>query len=403
MDKSAPIKANYEQVVEIKCLKIKENMHQFFDFDFNRKKANLQTWLWLANALGYASAQASEVLREYTNIERLLRDRFTQDLSQLFTTAQILALKEKEPEDFVSRINLCKQNNVSIVTFDDENYPELLRNIDSPPPVLYYRGNIKLLNNYFSVAIVGTRRPSAYGTEATRTIANGLAKHGAVLVSGLAAGLDSECHKASLQNNAATVACIAFGHDYCYPASNKKLKELIEKYGLVIGEYPPGTQMQKPFFLHRNRLIAGLSHGLCVAEARVRSGTLNTVSAALKYGRDVFSVPGSIFSPLCEGTNKLLQEGAIPATSHNDILQWYGFDTSEEQVKTEVKIDLNSFTKDERKVYDTLSVKPIALQLICVQCNLPIQNVMSILTKLELDGIVKQQAGRQFLLTDTCN
>ncbi len=392
-----------QQNTEIKCLEIKDNMRTYFNFEPKAKKAKLQTWLWLANALGYASAQSYDVLREYDDIDRLLSERFTQDLSQFFTPAQIDALKLKEPEDFVSRINLCKEHDVNIVTFEDEEYPELLRNIDSPPPVLYYRGDIKLVNGYFTLAIVGTRRPSAYGTEATRTIANGLAKEGAVLVSGLAEGLDSECHKASLQNSAATIACIAFGHDYCYPAVNKKLKELIENYGLVIGEYPPGTQMQKPFFLQRNRLIAGLSHGLCVAEARVRSGTLNTVSSALKYGRDVFSVPGSIFSPLCEGTNKLLKEGAVPATSHIDILQWYGYEISEEKKKSHIKVSKNNFTGEQKKVYEALSIKPQQLQNICIKCDLPVQNVMAILTKLELDGIVKQQAGRQFLLTDTCN
>ncbi len=382
-------------------LKLPENLRPFDYFDTENEKADVLTWMWLANALGYASAQAETVLREFPNIQNLVADRFNMDLSQIFTPAQISELLHKEPEDFTSRLNLCKELCINIVTYDDETYPPLLKNIDSPPLVLYYRGDINLLNECLTIAVIGTRRPSAYGIEATRAITQGLAKEGAVLISGLAEGLDSECHKASLQNSAPTVACIAFGHDLCYPACNKKLKELIEKYGLVIGEYPPTTQIQKPFFLQRNRLIAGLSYGLCVAEARERSGTLNTVSSALKYGRDVFSVPGSIFSPLCEGTNKLLKEGAVPVTTHIDILRWYGYDIEEENKKKAVKSAKKNFSKETKRVYDILSVKPITLQEICDKTDMPVQNIMVILTQLELDGVVKQQAGRQFVLSDT--
>ncbi len=385
------------------CLEVPDNLRQYTYYNSEMPKAKIQTWLWLANALGYASAQAQQVLREFEDIEALVAMRFSQDLSHFFTPAQITALQQKEPEDFLARIKLCEENEVNIVAYDDDDYPYLLRNIDSPPLVLYYKGDLSVLNKYLTFAIVGTRRPSAYGIEATITIAQGLAKQGAVLVSGLAAGLDSECHKASLQHNAITVACIAFGHDLCYPAANKKLKQLIEQYGLVIGEYPPGTLMQKPFFLHRNRLIAGLSYGLCVAEARQKSGTLNTVSAALKYGRDVFSVPGSIFSPLCEGTNQLLKEGAIPVTSYNDILSWYGFDIIEDNKKAKINNAKKNFTPDTKRVFSALSAKAQTLQSICIKCNMPIQEVIAILTQLELDGLVKQQAGRQFVLSDTFN
>lgn len=145
-----------------------------------------------------------------------------------------------------------------------------------------------------------------------------------VLVSGLASGLDSEAHKAAVRAGTPTVACIAFGHDLCYPAANRTLKGLIEKQGLVLGEYPPGTEPLRPYFLQRNRLIAALSRGVCVAEARRVSGTMNTVHAALGYGKDVFAVPGSIFSPLSEGANHLLGRGALAAVSAADILEFYG-------------------------------------------------------------------------------
>ncbi len=364
------------------------------------KKAAAQVWFWLANALGYASAQVKDVLLQYEDdIEQILHDRFRVDLSQIMTPAQITALKEKEPEDFVYQINECEKSQVNFVTYDDENYPVLLRNIDSPPLVLYYRGDITVLNKYLTFAIVGTRRPSAYGIEATRHIADELAKKGVVLVSGLAAGLDSECHKASLQNNAITVACIAFGHNKCYPAANGKLKQLIEKFGLVIGEYAPNVLMQKHYFLHRNRLIAGLSYGLCVAEAREHSGTMNTVTSALQYSRDVFSVPGSIFSPLCEGTNNLLKEGAKPVTSYIDIMQYYGFDekieSEKQNAKNKPKVKLEGKLKT---LYNVLGIKPQTLTEICAKSDMPMHEAMAYLTQLELEGFVEQQAGRQFVI-----
>lgn len=354
-------------------------------------------WLWLANALGFASAQAAQVLQMYPDPAALLHDRFALDLSDLFTPAQLNALREKEPEDFAGRLAECERLGVHIVSFDSECYPVLLRTIDVPPPVLFYKGDITLLNRCLTFAIVGTRRPSAYGIEATRDIAQALAKVGVVLVSGLAAGLDSETHKAAVQNDVPTVACIAFGHDLCYPAQNRQLKDVIEQQGLVVGEYPPGTVQQKPFFLQRNRLIAGLSYGLCVAEARRLSGTMNTVEAALRYGRDVFSVPGSIFSPLCEGTNALLKEGAMPVTNARDVLSWYHRDAGEDAQEQFEQPDLD-LTPDAGAVMAALSCRAQPLDALCETTKLPLPRVMAALTELELAGISSQQAGRQFVL-----
>ena len=260
-------------------------------------------------------------------------------------------------------------NNVSPIWFTktklDEDYPDLLRAVSAPPPVLYYRGDAGIPNRCFTFAIVGTRRPSAYGVEATASIAGELARAGVALVSGLATGLDSESHKAAVQAGAPTVACIAFGHDQCYPAANRTLKGVIERQGLVLSEYPPGTPPQRGYFLQRNRLIAGLSRGRCVAEARRRSGTMNTVAAALAAGRDVFSVPGSIFSPLCEGTNQLLREGAVPAVSGADILLWYGLARPEQPEKA--KPDGAPLSLDAQRMRDALSAAALRIQAVNAQ------------------------------------
>ena len=165
----------------------------------------------------------------------------------------------------------------------------------------------------------------------------------------------------------------------------------------MLSEYPPGTPPQRGYFLQRNRLIAGLSRGLCVAEARRRSGTMNTVAAALAAGRDVFSVPGSIFSPLCEGTNQLLREGAVPAVSGADILLWYGLARPEQPEKA--KPDGAPLSLDAQRMRDALSAAaPLPLDALCAKTGLPPPKAMAALTELELAGFSRQLAGRQFQL-----
>lgn len=364
-------------------------------------RMNRAAWLWLAAALGPAAENSGMVLRMFPKARELPRALQSEDLSMLFTPGQLKVLRATRPEDYIARLDDCKRCHVDVLTWEDENYPALLRAISAPPPVLYYRGDATIPNRSFLFAIVGTRRPSAYGVEATAAIAGSLARSGVVLVSGLATGLDSESHKAAVQAGTPTVACIAFGHDQCYPAANRKLKELIERQGLVLSEYPPGTPPLKHHFLQRNRLIAGLSRGLCVAEARRRSGTMNTVAAALESGRDVFSVPGSIFSPLCEGTNQLLRDGAAPALGGADILHWYGLapdvhpeQPAEEGAQRETELSPNA----ERMRGALCAAAPQTLEALCTKTGLAPPQAMAALTELELAGLSVQLAGRQFRL-----
>ena len=242
-------------------------------------------WLWMAAALGPGAPNSGMALSMFPDARALAQACWKEDLSMVFTPAQLAALRAARPEDYTARLDDCARHGVNVLTWADEDYPDLLRAVSAPPPVLYYRGDAGIPNRCFTFAIVGTRRPSAYGVEATASIAGELARAGVALVSGLATGLDSESHKAAVQAGAPTVACIAFGHDLCYPAANRTLKGVIERQGLVLSEYPPGTPPQRGYFLQRNRLIAGLSRGLCVAEARRRSGTMNTVAAALIASR----------------------------------------------------------------------------------------------------------------------
>ncbi len=362
-----------------------------------KDEKSLLEWLWLANVIGEESENMRDILCVFGDAHGVYENRFNPELFTFLKQHQMEVVQSTEPAQFASVISDCSRSAVDIATLDSNDYPQLLRDIPSCPPVLYYRGDLTAANAPLTFAIVGTRRPSAYGMEATQLISKGLAAAGAVLVSGLATGLDSESHKAAIAADMPTIACIAFGHDNCYPSANRQLKHIIEKQGLVISEYPPKTDPRPRFFLQRNRLIAGISRGLCVAEARKASGTMNTVRNALDFGRDVFAVPGSIFSPLCEGTNALLCDGAAPAVSADDILRRYGLETKPQKDKSNEKQHI-IFSSEAKNLLDIIGCTPSTFDVLCSKTMLPVPKVMAALTELELAGVINQLAGRQFVL-----
>jgi DNA processing protein len=200
-------------------------------------------------------------------------------------------------------------------------YPERLKNIDEPPKELYCLGNLELLNYKTNIAIIGSRNCSLYGERAAKDFAYNLAKEDMCIVSGLAKGIDSFAHIGAVKAKGKTIAVLGSGLDNIYPKENMKLvEEIIKNKGLVISEYPLGTKPLKYHFPARNRIISGLSDGVLVVEARKNSGTNITVDFALEQGKDVFVIPGNIYSKTSDGTNYLITEGAIPVLSYKDIL-----------------------------------------------------------------------------------
>ena len=208
------------------------------------------------------------------------------------------------------------------VDINSKFYPERLRNISSPPKQLYCLGNLELLNYKNNIAIIGSRNCSLYGERAAKDFAFNLAKSDVCIVSGLAKGIDAFSHIATLNVKGRTIAVLGSGLDNIYPKENEKLfQDIIKNNGLVITEYPLGTSALKQNFPARNRIISGLSDAVLVIEARKNSGTNITVDFALEQGKDVFVVPGNIYSKTSDGTNYLITEGAIPVLSYKDILK----------------------------------------------------------------------------------
>jgi DNA processing protein len=213
-----------------------------------------------------------------------------------------------------------QQNQVVVLTWKDDQYPRRLKDIDQPPPVLYLRGSIDDKDEW-AVAVVGTRHVTAYGRQVTDEVSGTLARSGVTVVSGMARGVDTLAHQAALNAGGRTLAVLGCGVDVVYPPENRRLAAQIIEHGALISDYPLGAAPESQNFPPRNRIISGLSQAVIVVEAGVTSGSLITASFAAEQGRDVFAVPGSILAPQCQGTNRLIRDGAAPLISPQDVLE----------------------------------------------------------------------------------
>ena len=353
-------------------------------------------YLWLLNILGATSANAAQLLETYGTPQAIYADRAFLRAKNLITKRQGDNIAVYTLEHAQRDIDAHAAQGVQIVTLESNAYPALLREATNPPILFFVKGDVALLNSGIAIGVVGTRKPSAYGVDATKSICTQLAKAGVTVVSGLADGLDAEAHKAALEVGGKTVAVVAHGLDHCYPAANRRLKELIEKYGAVVSEYPLGVTPEKNYFLSRNRIIAGLSNGLCVAEARKQSGTISTVNHALSLNRDVFAVPGSIFSPLSEGTNALIYEGARMVRTTEDILNEYHIKSETVDIVQDDAKLLTKLSKAAQRIYKTLKPGSVNIAQVCIDCELPMPEALAALTELEMANLAVQAPGRNF-------
>lgn len=282
---------------------------------------------------------------------------------------------------------------VQILTWQDEAYPQRLREIDQPPPVLYLRGNL-LPEDTWAVAIVGTRRVTPYGRQIAQEVASFLAANGVTIVSGLARGVDSFAHQAALRAGGRTLAVLGSGVDNIYPPENLALAELICAQGAVLSDYGLGTEPESVNFPPRNRIISGLSMAVVVVEAGETSGALITAAFAAEQGREVFAVPGNILAPQSKGTNKLIQQGAQPLLNPNDVLQALNL-TRVSQHKAARKVIPGD--EVERKLMNALGDEPMHVDEIRSQTGLPVEKVSAALIMMELKGMVRQVGGMQYV------
>lgn len=238
------------------------------------------------------------------------------------------------------------------VYINEKDYPFLLKQIQAPPSVLFYcsSDSIGIMNDKFCAAVIGTRNLSHYGEQATRKIVKGFNHLDCVIISGLARGIDSIAHQTALEENIKTCAVIGCGVDVVYPPENAGLMKRIMEQGIVISECPPGSPPVKSYFPARNRIISGLSKCIIVVEAASESGTMITAAQAGDQGRDVYAVPGSIFSPRSTGTNKLIADGACVVTSARDIINNYRYKFGERVITEEIGIAKTSYDNNDDRI-----------------------------------------------------
>lgn len=288
--------------------------------------------------------------------------------------------------DPAAELQQLTRSGVQITTWDDDDYPSNLRQIDTPPPLLYVRGGFVEADEW-AIGIVGTRRASAYGREVAHTLATELAKAGITIVSGLALGIDAVAHEAALDAGGRTIGVLGSGVDQLYPAKNRSLALRMVEQGAVVSEYALGIKPEARNFPPRNRIISGLSKGIIVVEANERSGALITTSFAAEQGRDVFAVPGSIFSPTSAGCNRLIQNGATPLLSVNDVLEQLNMTKIHVQQSVRQTVPPEPLEAD---LLAYLSAAPQYIDDIVRQAELPSAQVGSLLTIMELKGLVRQ-------------
>lgn len=303
---------------------------------------------------------------------------------------KIVAARDKvNPEEELAKL---REKQVRLITLKSAEYPLLLRQTYQPPPILFVRG--KPLSDYsYCLAIVGARKCSLYGRAVAEELAQELSGAGVTVASGLARGIDSVAHKGALRDKGSTVGVLGCGLDVVYPPENKRLYSEIAEFGSLVSEYPLGT-LPLPFnFPSRNRIISGISLGVVVVEAKERSGTLITADFALEEGKEVMAIPGSVKSSLSKGTHRLLKQGAALVENAADVLEVLGLEARVEG-KDKSFAELSS---KEQQIIDIVSAAPLHIDEIARAAQLDLAEVLATLTSLEMNGLVKADAGKKYL------
>jgi len=302
----------------------------------------------------------------------------------------------RSEEKLDNELELARKLELDITTLVDPDYPVLLREIEAPPAVLYMKGR-KRIDTARTIAIVGTRRSSGYGRAVARRLARELGAMGLVIVSGLAVGIDTAAHRGALETNAHTVAVLGSGFRHIYPAANAKLAERIGEMGTLLSEYPVDTKPAKWTFPQRNRILSGLSRGVVVVEAGVRSGALITARFALEQGREVLAVPGNLTSASSAGPNRLIKDGAKLVETVDDIVQEFPdlcCSNEKSRVKERKRISLS---EAQQRVYDLIGLEAMHIDDIIDRGNLSLSEASYILLVLQMENLIQEVEGGRYI------
>lgn len=400
---------------------------------------NLILWIWLSEKCLPDTPTFSILYHTFGTVEDIYNSS-REELEQVFSLkkTQIDALCDKNTQNAQNILKVCRMNNIGILPYNDELFPSRLRTIKNPPVLLYYKGKLPHFDSEVCIGTVGTRTPSSYGCRCAYEISFDLALSGAYVISGMAFGIDSVCHKAALDAGGRTVAVLGCGVDVIYPKENTELYHRLETHGTLISEYPPNFRATRYSFPQRNRIISGLSLGTLIIEAQLKSGAMITAKTTLTQNRDLFAIPGRVGEYNSVGPNSLLQTGAKAVSNANDILSEYEFlypekirltNTSKKKnnpysnnntpiVNSVSKKHIPVFSdttnienKEEKPSFDHLPEEqrniclclskntPKSLEEISEKTKISISDLMSTLTILEIQGIVLAVPGGSFILS----
>ncbi len=355
-----------------------------------------KNWLSLILAKGIGPETCCKLLSEFNNPESILACNIDVLASFGLKEASIESLLNPDEEKINNILEWLDRPAHHLITICDDDYPELLRQIYSAPPVLYAIGQREALG-FIHFAIVGSRNPTTGGRKLAEEFAIELSKAGLTICSGLALGIDYHSHIGALKANCSTVAVLGNGLASIYPARHKKIASEIIERGLLLSEYPPGTKPNAGNFPQRNRIISGMSIGVLVVEAAKKSGSLITANYALEQGREVFALPGSIHNPLARGTHSLIKQGAKLVESVNDIIEELAPVASIVINKTiSNKPDNSNYSDmdtDYKLLLDKMAYDSVSVDMLVKLTGLTAEAVSSMLLILELQGLIESQQG----------
>ena len=373
-------------------------------------------WVWLSLVKGLSLREKVALLERYCDAEAIYCQPVLPDGKEL----------NKDLTEADRVIRDCSRKGIRIIPFSDSLYPARLRRISNPPIVLYCRGQMPDLENYPSIGVVGTRRATSYGLEMTENISLQIAQGGGIIVSGGAAGVDTYALWSGLKAGRPVIAVLGCGVDVAYPTTNRRLFMEIEQNGCILSEYIPGANPTNWTFPARNRIISGISNGILVSEAPVKSGALITARDAVAQGRDIFVIPGNINVEACAGSNQLLKEGAYPAFTGWDVLSMYAAQyphvlpepekpkgkkapptgkKSPAPVKKSIDIPADkpysdgvvqetALSEQEQQLLDAITTRPEPVDAVIGRLHMPPSTALRLLTNLTLQGLIVNHPGK---------
>ena len=349
-------------------------------------------WLSLSKIEGLGSQTFCQLLKTFGSPSEIYRKKFKELRAVVSEKIALEIGQGVDQTGLQDTLTWLAQANNHLVTLADADYPKALLEIADPPPLLYAKGNLALLNK-LSIAIVGSRNASVQGEKNAEAFAQGLAEHGLCIVSGLALGIDGAAHRGALKAKGDTIAVVGTGLDMVYPAQHRDLAHQIASSGLILSEFPLGTLSKPQNFPRRNRLISGLSLGCLVVEANLKSGSQITARLSAEQGREVFAIPGSIHSPLAKGCHQLIKQGAKLVDSLQDIVEELNLSKA---VSAPVAEENSPTNQDQQMLLEAMAYDAISIESLVQLTGLTVSTLSSMLTLLELEGRITGLAGGQY-------